>query len=211
MRNALPHFEKQDVAAVGAKPDVPKNDSTWVERTWACMKWIPNLCSVSWLSSCNFIVRKSAFDAVNGFDGTLTSCEDADIGFRLSRKWRLVNDPDVRVIHLREPKTIIEFFNKERWHGAENYRGMFRHGLALKEIPSLVLPLVTAVGFLGMGYGIFTASWFVVSFSAGVLLLPTLLQTMKVMARKRNFSNIGSVFCLFFVYSLARFASLVKQ
>ncbi len=207
--NAVKVLKDKTVAAVGSKPEIPETDTSWVEKTWSLMKQIPQKGYTNWLSSSNFIVKKEAFDQVNGFDPALITCEDADIGYRISRSWKMVNDPDVKIFHLREPKTIKEFFNKEKWHGADNFKGLFNHGLKLQEIPSLAFPLVTGASIILflIGTGLFSFKIMILSLS--LFFLPPILQTLKVIKRIGISFKIFPIFFLFTIYSIARFVAII--
>jgi N-acetylglucosaminyl-diphospho-decaprenol L-rhamnosyltransferase len=56
---------------------------------------------VDWLSGCALALRRTAFDAVDGFDpGYFLYVEDVDLGVRLrAAGWRLVTEPSVTVVH----------------------------------------------------------------------------------------------------------------
>jgi N-acetylglucosaminyl-diphospho-decaprenol L-rhamnosyltransferase len=56
---------------------------------------------VDWLSGCALALRRSAFDAVGGFDpGYFLYVEDVDLGVRLrAAGWRLRYEPAARVVH----------------------------------------------------------------------------------------------------------------
>ena len=56
---------------------------------------------VDWLSGCALLLRRSAFDAVGGFDpGYWMYVEDVDLGYRLRQAgWRVRFEPDACVIH----------------------------------------------------------------------------------------------------------------
>ena len=208
--NAVPHFEDKNVACVGSEPLLPDENVTWVQKAWSTMKQKPVQSETHWLSSCNFIVRKDVFDAVGGFDESLITCEDADIGYRIYSKWKLVNDPSVSVVHLREPKTIPEFFKKEIWHGVGNYKGLLRHGLFIRELPSLIVPFWTILCCLGLCLGLIFVSFnFMVVSAALYFLLPAVLTT-RVVLRTGEFLKGPSIFILFVIYSIARAIAVFK-
>ncbi len=207
--NAVKVLKDKTVAAVGSKPEIPETDTSWIEKTWSLMKQIPKKGYTNWLSSSNFIVKKVAFEQVNGFDPGLITCEDADIGYRISRSWKMVNDPDVKIFHLREPKTIKEFFNKEKWHGADNFRGFFNHGLKLQEIPSLSFPLVTGASIILFLIGTGLFSFKIMMLSLFIFFLPPILQTLKVIKRIGISFKIFPIFFLFTIYSMARFVAII--
>lgn len=56
---------------------------------------------VDWLSGCALALRRTAFDAVDGFDpGYLLYVEDLDLGVRLrAAGWRLTTEPHAQVVH----------------------------------------------------------------------------------------------------------------
>jgi len=202
LNNALRHFRDPSVACVGSKPGIPEHGATWVERTWSVMKAKPVLAASKWLSSCNFIVRNKVFVEVGGFDSSLVTCEDADIGYRISSKWNMTNDPAVRVVHLREPKTIGEFFKKEVWHGVGNYVGLKRHGLISDEIPSLVIPLWTSLSLLGLVGALLVREWQFMCGAVISFLVPPLAITLTKMRTVRGV--VLGMFFLYIIYCVAR-------
>jgi len=209
LKNAIYALGSKDVAAVGSKPAIPETGTTWVERTWSTMKQIPEVCETTWLSSCNFIVKRSVFETVNGFDPTLSTCEDADIGYRISRKYKMINDPRVRIIHLGEPKTIKEFFDKERWHGEANFKGLFKHGFTAQEIPSLLFPLLTAISIAWIVLGAGLLSFRIICISFLLFISPPIIQTLKVVKRMGPTCKIFNIFLLFIIYGIARFLAMI--
>ena len=141
IRAALPHLRAPDVGAVGSYP-LPPPDATWVQELWTLKERIKApIHDAQWLPSMNFIVRRSVFLALGGFSVALRTCEDVDLSYRMRRDGRrIVWDQAVGVIHHGEPATLRILYQKERWHGRDNYRGLLHHGLRKEEIPSLVLP-----------------------------------------------------------------------
>ena len=75
---------------------------------------------VDWLGSGNLAVSRSAFEAVHGFDVTLTTCEDVDLCRRLrERGYRIVSDSRLRSVHLGDPRSLKALFVSELWRGRE--------------------------------------------------------------------------------------------
>lgn len=109
-------------AATGCKC-IPPSPSPWVERTWYALHARSRDGFVSYLNSGNFVIAKSVFESVGGFDESLVTDEDAELGQRLrSAGFTIFECHDLAAIHLRNPKTIAEFFRKEVWRGT----GLFR-------------------------------------------------------------------------------------
>jgi hypothetical protein len=85
------------------------------------------------------------FDAVCGFDERLVTDEDTDISRRLvAAGARLVEAPDVRVIHLGNAKTLREFARKEKWHATSILDTMRKHQMDRPMLLTLAF-LVTVV------------------------------------------------------------------
>jgi len=140
LKSSARYFRREDVVCFGSPPCIPANP-TWVQQTWFRVRDPEKkLRETGWLESMNMFVRRGAFEQVGGFDERLTTCEDVDISYRLSAHGKIISDPDIKAIHHGEARTIREFFRKELWRGKSNYQGVLRHGLQLKEVPSLILP-----------------------------------------------------------------------
>lgn len=142
LKNALIYENKDKIISFGSPAILPEN-STWVQRSWFAIRAKKSTVEeVEWLESANVFVQRRAFLAVGGFDETLITCEDYDLSARLKVMGQLLCDNRIVAIHHREPATIGEFFRKEKWRGKSNFAGIIRHGIRLKEMPSLILPLL---------------------------------------------------------------------
>lgn len=53
----------------------------------------------------NFLVRREAFIEVDGFDESITACQDWDIGLRLARKYNFVAVPSVQILYRISPNS----------------------------------------------------------------------------------------------------------
>jgi len=134
--------DQADVCCFGSTPAIPEQ-STWVQNAWYLVRNKRQLVEeVKWLGSAHMFIQKEIFDRINGFDETLTTCEDYDLSLRLQQHGRIIADRRIRVVHHRESATLTQFFQKERWRGLGNFSGLVRHGLHLRELPSLLVPLV---------------------------------------------------------------------
>jgi len=135
-------LDKVDVCCFGGPPEIPEQ-STWVQKAWYCVRNKRHLVEeVEWLESMNMFVRKDVFAQVRGFDETLTTCEDYDLSLRLQKHGRIVADKRIKVVHHGEAATLGHFYLKERWRAVSNIFGLIRHGLHLRELPSLLAPIV---------------------------------------------------------------------
>lgn len=156
---ALPHFTEFDVGAVGNYHLTPAQPATWVRRVLQVQsEKRQKTTSLRWLPAGNILVRSDVFRECNGFDESLTTCEDVDLSYRIAQKYRVVVDTNIRCWHHGEPTNLWEVFRKELWRGRDNFRGVFRHGLQLAEVPSLLLPLYFLSLFFLLGVLVGTAA-----------------------------------------------------
>ena len=70
-----------------------------MQRTWSYLLRVRERRErARWLPSANLAVRREVFERVGGFDESLTTCEDADLSYRLARQGVLLDDPEVIVL-----------------------------------------------------------------------------------------------------------------
>jgi glycosyltransferase involved in cell wall biosynthesis len=88
---------------------------SWIERYW----FEPLLHgNNSHINSGHLIVAAADFDRLGGFDEALETGEDYEFSMRAKAAgMSVVDDPALAVIHDGYPKTLPEFFRRERWHG----------------------------------------------------------------------------------------------
>ena len=131
------------LAAVGA-PYHPPSPSTWVQRVYNRLRQhsaVPQ--HVEWLGSGNMAVRRSAFDAVGGFDASLETCEDVDLCRKLrARGAVLLADPALHNVHHGDPRTLGDVFWGELWRGRDNMRVSLRAPRSWRTTISAVVPLI---------------------------------------------------------------------
>ena len=84
----------------------------------------PGERAVGWLSGSCVLLRRSAFDAVGGFDeGYFMYFEDVDLGFRLGRAgWSNLYVPSARVVHTGAHSTATESTRMLKAHHDSAYR-----------------------------------------------------------------------------------------
>ncbi len=142
------------VHATGSRCKVP-DDEGWMARTWYA-GGLNGTRPVLYINSGNLVVKRAAFDLVGGFDERLVTDEDYDLGVRLNqRNLKVVENPAISVLHLKNPRTVGEFFRSTIWHSRGSFkirRGpyldkatlMTAANLALWLLGVLLLPLAVA-------------------------------------------------------------------
>ena len=161
------------VAAVGSRYALPEHPC-WIEKSWFAQK-LEQPGPVNYINSGNLAVRSSAFDAVAGFDETLETGEDAELGWRLrAQGYLLMEIPAVRAVHLGNPKNLKGFYRKQRWHGLGMF-GTFR-------VARFDKPLIMTIAYLLSLLAALGCLLVPQQRSAGAALLPALLLLLAVPA-----------------------------
>jgi hypothetical protein len=137
------------VGAAGAIYTSPAS-GTWTQRMFGVLRGRTiGRADTPWLGSGNLVVRRDAFLEIGGFDETLETCEDVDFCQRLRASGRrLVGDERLVSVHTGDPRTLRELFVSERWRGRDNLRVSFRLRPTLRDVPSIVIPIVTAGAYV---------------------------------------------------------------
>ena len=104
-------------------------------------------------------VRRSAFEAVGGFDPSLETCEDVD----LCRKLRadggvIIGDDRLQNVHYGDPATLRSVFSGELWRGRDNLRVSLRPPRTWQTLVSAAIPVSILVGLAVVVLGLLSRS-----------------------------------------------------
>lgn len=80
------------------------------------------------------ILSKQNFINIGGFDAKLVTCEDVDLGYKLSKIGKLKCEASNLPKHLDDPKDLYEFFQKEYWRGQDTLIIFFKHFFRKNEL-----------------------------------------------------------------------------
>jgi len=216
--SAVDAFAQQPwVGAVGALCHAPA-DGTWVERAYDAFRdHAPESREVHWLGSGNLAVRRKAFEEVGGFDESLEACEDVDLCRRLrARGHRIVADERLWNVHLGDPRTLDELFRKELWRARGNLKVSLRGPLALRDLPSVVIPVLQLGLAVALVVGIAAAPLGALPVAAVAAMSIVGLSGLRAarMLRRTGARSPGRVlrfFAVALVYDLARALGLVAR
>ncbi len=196
-------LENKNVAAVGGGY-TPPEDACWIPKAW----YIENkkkMRSVNFLPAGNFLVKKDAFNEVNGFDESLITCEDSDICERIVKKNHLIFlSSEMVCIHMKNPEKISEFFKKEIWYSlgmlSSIKNGLFDKVLFLTVIfyffHALLFLTPLSIGFL--------------FFSVGGVFVILNLATFYRLFLSKKYHYYGHLLFLYYLYFLARGIGTIK-
>jgi hypothetical protein len=215
VRWAVEGMRDPTVGAVGSLCDSPP-DGTWVQRAYDLLRRRPEgVREVEWLGSGNMAVRRRAFDAADGFDVRLQTCEDIDLCRRIrSRGYRILHDSRLRSVHFGDPATLRDVFRGELWRGRDNVRVSFRGRLTARGMPSVLIPLGEVALLALVALGLISAQ------RSGVMVAGLALTAMLSVAAARTMRMLGNLhritlaactqaFIVAAVYDLARALAIV--
>ena len=98
------------------------------------------------------MVNRKAFELVGGFDASLEACEDVDLCRRLrGARYKIIGDERLRSVHHGDPRTLRALFRAERWRGRDNLRVSLRGPVQLRELPSVIIPILSLAAILTLG------------------------------------------------------------
>ena len=117
-------ISNDNIAAVGSRYQIPTSPHI-IEKVWYSQK-LNKVSKVKYINSGNFIIKKTVFVSLGGFNEKLITGEDAELGWRINKEgYIIVEDPEIICIHHGNPKSIMEFYRKQKWH-AVGMLGTFR-------------------------------------------------------------------------------------
>lgn len=193
----------REILAFGNKVGIPKT-SGWIEKAWFSQNKRYEH-KTNYINSGNFFIDKRLFDKIGGFNEELRSGEDTDICERIRKKGILIlSNPDIKVVHLKNPKTIKDFIKREIWHGMGSVQAF--------SYKSLDKPLLFSFFFdifhLTLLFGAFKNS---IIFNASIVSIISLLSisTLYNVVRFKNFKYALQIFILYYFYFIGRSISIV--
>jgi hypothetical protein len=179
----------------------------------------PGVHPVEWLGSGNLVIRRSAFEAMGGFDTTLETCEDVDLCQRLiARGGRIVSVEGMVSVHHGDPRTLRAVFLGELWRGRDNLRVSLRVPLTRRSAPGVLMPVLTLGALLAAPAGLV---WLVrghplvtLGAIAAVIALAipgAVLLVLRAPSVERGPAYAGRALAFSLVYNLGRALALVAR
>ncbi|NLI16969.1 MAG: glycosyltransferase [candidate division Zixibacteria bacterium] len=201
-------FSDNNIGATGSHYYIPKT-ANWIEKAWGSNKKTVS-GPVQWINTCNIIVRKDVFRAIGGFNASLKTDEDYDLGKRLNENNYIVfEEPKAGVIHYKNPNTIKKFVNREKW-----YASTISFRLSLDNIDKtlvmsllfIVTSLLSIAGVVLSIMGKFNLIWVPIIF----LSIP-ILTVGNRLYRFRNYRYAIPLLVLYVVYYSTRASMIIRR
>jgi len=196
------------VHATGSHYDKTPSPS-WIEKAWLPPRRTTDQ-KAHYIVSGNLILRREVFEAVSGFDESLITDEDTELGARInSNGYLMIDAPDVRVIHLGNPQTLKQFIGKEKWHATSIWKTMSARTI---DKPMVMTFLFIITGLLFLASLPLSALW-PYSPLVGLALWissPALTAFYKTVSYG-IYRHIFQMFFLFFIYYILRSITLFEN
>jgi GT2 family glycosyltransferase len=205
---AVAHRALQTHACFGAFYK-PAPEHGWISRVWLDIERKP-AGLVEWITAGTLAVRKDAFFEIGGFNESLMTGEDVDLGFRLrQRGHRILHDPAVGSIHLGQPDRLALFFKKEKWRGRSLLPSVRSQGWLTRpsRFSLCVLAFGASIAALPVA-AIAGAPTVAAALAAIVVGGPTLLG-LRSSLRNGSVASLLPMTALWFVFLLARATAVV--
>ena len=195
--------------ATGAKYELPESPH-WIEKTWYDIHARSRDGLVNYLNAGNFLIKRHAFQSVNGFDETLVTTEDSELCLRLNKNgFKVYEAHAVRAIHLGGEKSLRVFFRKASWRSLGMF-GMLKHSwISMPLFASIAHLLLCLWGILNL---FFAPLPFVLRLGLSICLFnlaPFASVLYRAWKRKRFYAPLQAIL-LYHVYFLGRFYALHK-
>ena len=154
IRSAVTVLADDKVGAVGADCTPPANGTKVQQLYDRLRRHSEGQFEVDWLGSGNMAVRRSAFDAVAGFDTSLETCEDVDLCRKLKGAgYKVVSNSRLGNTHYGDPESLRRVFFGELWRGRDNLRVSLRRPRSWRTLTSAFIPIfnIAALAILAVG------------------------------------------------------------
>ena len=156
------------------------------------------------------MVRRAVFEDINGFDERLETDEDCDFGGRLHKAgYFMLEDPDIRVVHLGNPKSLQAFYQKEKWHATNALAAKFSELFDRPTIMSILFGITILVSVVCMAASV----WIDINYLWAVLLVLLLPLTTAVYRayQFKKYRYIPELTLLWGIFFMVRINNMVKH
>jgi cellulose synthase/poly-beta-1,6-N-acetylglucosamine synthase-like glycosyltransferase len=218
LRKLVPHLDEPQVAGVSGSIETWNVQNPWAKSIGYELK---NRYSrigkyTNRIATMNLLLKKEVIDHVGGWDETLPSQYDTDLGFRLSAKgYRIAYEPSAVCYHYNRP-TLRTYYRQQLQYGENTLKLYFKHGHLAKgdEITDFgmniqpVLLLAVVVSFLLGIIPVLRPLWYVSGLIL-VLMLVYFVYSAAMNALKFHDKTALRLMVLYFVRAFAWFAGAV--
>ena len=198
----------EEVGVVGSYYEIPP-ESSWVARAWYRDEHSQKHGPVSFVPGGDLLISRAAFLKVGGFDETIETNEDYEFCQRVLAAGLTVQAiPQLGVVHLGTPQTLLDFYRKQRWQGRNVLQVFMRNIRKLPNARAVFFALYTLLCLAGLAVGVLLA---VLSGRGGLLLLSLLglllaplVLSVRTAVLRGGWTDSFALVVLFLTYGIAR-------
>jgi len=207
LTDALLLFSQYDIAALVCRLSVPESPH-WIEDTWRRLHRRPRDGYVH-LYGGSFIIRTEVFRSAGGFNESLVTDEDRELGERLeSRGYRIYEASAFSAIHLGEPRTLRAFFRRHLWHGLGMLGNFQRLAITKPTLMTFLHLILSIAGLLILFFPMLSPSIRLLTFASLACIVPAATVAYR-QARGGDVSRPLRAFLLYYLYYSARACALL--
>ena len=214
LRKLVPHLAESNVAGVSGTIETWNNTNTWAKSIGYELKNRYQRIGkyTGRIATMNLLMKRPVIEEAGGWDESLASQYDTDLGYRISAKgYKIAYEPSAVCWHYNRP-TLKAYYRQQLQYGKNTLRLYFKHGRLARgdEITDVgmniqPLLLLAVLAFLVLGLvPMLRVFWAV----GGLLLLAItvyfLYSAMKIAAKFQDWSAMR-LFVLYWVRSAAWF------
>lgn len=191
----------KDALIITGSPCLRPSNASLLERHWFNGREFSDEA----LNSGNLITTKRLYRKAGGFDPKMITGEDWDFCFRAKNNGATIKvDPSFRVYHHGFPKTPIQFFRRELWHGQGDFVSFASF---VKSKPGIVAVLNVLFLAISISYVIIANSY--ITLILYLLALSGLAAFISIKRSNKAWQVPGNTI-LAILYIYARSGSLIK-
>jgi cellulose synthase/poly-beta-1,6-N-acetylglucosamine synthase-like glycosyltransferase len=214
LTNSLRILEDRREGIVGAHYQIP-DDATWVGRVWCQDRLTEKVGDVSYVPAGDLLIHRDLFFQVGGFDESIQTNEDYEFCQRALLAGLTVRSyPELRVVHLGTPRTLLGFYKKQRWHGTHVLTVFLRDPKKRKNLRPVLLSVYTFGCLMGLMagavWGIFSRSWWISCTFAAMQVLPLMAIAVGRSVLRGKWSDVLLLTILYLTFGIARANCLLK-
>jgi glycosyltransferase involved in cell wall biosynthesis len=195
----------RNMTILGSTYAIPNESPYWIERVWFEQLKSRDKMNLRYINGGNLIINRNLFDKIGGFNKKFVTGEDEKLcqdAIRLGAQ--IINNPSIKAVHHGYPRSLTNFFFRERWHGL----GMKNYLSNPWNAKDLMLSLYFI--FLSVIFFVITIinGNILINFTLTILGMLLPLVVISLLRCKNRLSYILPLTLLFFVYGCARICSL---
>jgi GT2 family glycosyltransferase len=183
----------------------------WIQRVWYTLHVPAKDGIVNYIVSGNLVIKRQALLLVGGFDEKMVSCEDNDLGLRLSQAgFKVYQAHAIRALHPGGEQSLRVFFRKTAWRSMGMFQ-MMKHSWINKPLVITLAHFVlvaTAIVNLFGSYASLPAR--IVASLLLVNLAPAFTVLFYALRVKRLYAPFRSML-LYHLWFLARFYAILMM